>query len=361
MRIGFDGRYAEGNLVGVGKYIQSLIIELSKLGVECVIFYSNKPEVEIKGKNIKSVILHSENRYLFEQALLPAALKKEKVDLYHATGNVGVPVFCPVPAVLTIHDIIPLEIKDYFSYSPAPFLSKLSYISRLKSSLLKSVRIVTVSNFVKRELVKKMGVPSEKITTIYSGTPNIIKGGKLPKELTGKKYILNNGGIDIRKNLDRLIEAYQVIHKKYPDVYLVITSENSRMKKDLETLTNKRGLSKFVLFTGYVDDKSLTSIVRSSFMVCYPTLSEGFGFPILEGFGNGVPVVSSNTSSLPEVSGSAALLVNPKNVGEIAGAMEKILTDKKLRDRMVLKGKGQYNMFSWAKTAHEYLDLYNHI
>jgi hypothetical protein len=110
MIIGFDGRYAEGKLVGVGKYIKYLLLELDKLGVKCVIFYSKSPEIEIKGENIRSVILNSTNRYIFEQILLPIALKHEKVDLYHALGNLGVPLFCPVPTILTVHDIIPLEI-----------------------------------------------------------------------------------------------------------------------------------------------------------------------------------------------------------------------------------------------------------
>ncbi|KKR70914.1 MAG: Glycosyl transferase group 1 [Candidatus Woesebacteria bacterium GW2011_GWA2_40_7b] len=359
MIIGFDARYAEGDLVGVGKYIQSLVTGVAKSGRTCIVFYSREPKVKISGTT--AVILNSVNRYHFEQVLLPIALKKYKVDLYHATGNVGVPLFCPVPALLTVHDIIPLEIKDYFSYSPFSFLSKLSYVLRLKASIFKAAKIVTDSNYVKNVLIIKLKVTPEKIQTIYLGSPGTIMPGKLPLNLIGKKYVLNHGGIDIRKNLDRLIEAFALVHKKHGEIKLVITGENKRMREDLEKLIGKLNLGNSVVFTGYLDDATLSAVIKSACLICYPTLSEGFGFPVLEGFGKEIPVISSNISSIPEVVGNAAILVNPERVNDIAGAMEKVLDNSEQAHEMVLKGKAQYNKFSWEKCVNEYLDLYNHI
>jgi len=359
MIIGFDGRYVEGDLVGVGKYIQNLVTGVAKKGQTCIVFYSREPKVKIPGTT--GVILNSLNHYHFEQVLLPLALKKYKVDLYHATGNVGVPLFCPVPAVLTVHDIIPLEIKDYFSYSPLPFLSKLSFILRLKISIYKATKIVTDSNYVKNKLIKELNVAPGKIRTIYLGSLSIIESGKLPHNLTGTKYILNHGGIDIRKNLDRLIEAFAVVHKRYGEIKLVITGENKRMRENLEKLVGKLNLEKSVVFTGYLDDTTLSAVIKSARILCYPTLSEGFGFPVLEGFGAGIPVISSNISSIPEVAGNSALLINPESVSEIANAMEKVIGNSKLAKKMVLKGKAQYNKFNWKKSVDEYLNLYNHI
>lgn len=361
MKIGFDGRYAEEDLVGVGKYIKELLIELDNLGIECVIFYSKSPEVKIEGKNIKPVVLGSKNRYIFEQILLPLALKHEKVDMYHALGNIGVPLFCPVPAIVTVHDIIPLEIKDYFSYSPLPFLSKISYASRLFLSLKKSLKIVTDSNYVRNQIIKRFKINKDKVKTIYLGAPEILSGGILPKEFEDKEYILNHGGIDIRKNLNRLIEAFALVHMNHPQLNLVITGENKRIKKELTKLISKLKLDNSVIFTGYVDDKTLSAIIKNAIMECYPTLSEGFGFPILEGFAYKVPVISSKTSSIPEVAKDAAILINPYKVPEISEAMEKVLADTKLRNNMVIKGISQYNRFNWKKTANEYLSLYNSI
>jgi glycosyltransferase involved in cell wall biosynthesis len=361
MKIGFDGRYAEGDLVGVGKYIKNILLELDKLGIECVIFYSSPPKIKIEGENIKSVVLGFKNRYIFEQILLPLALKREKVDMYHALGNIGVPLFCPIPAIVTIHDIIPLEIKDYFSYSPLPFLSRFSYTTRLISSLKNANKIIAVSNYVKTQVIQKLKINKEKIKVIYSGAPEVVQPGNLPKDLVGKKYILNHGGMDIRKNLDRLIEAFASTHAKYPQLNLVITGENKRIKADLAKLISKLKLDDSVIFTGYVDDMTLSAIIKNAIMECYPTLSEGFGFPILESFALGIPVISSNTSAIPEASGRGAILIDPHSVTQISEAMEKVLTDTELRNNMVIQGKSQYNRFNWEKTANEYLSLYNSI
>lgn len=361
MKIGFDGRYAEGNLGGIGKYIKYLLLELDKYGIDCIIFYSKEPKLKIEGKNIKSVILSSPNRYFFEQIALPFAISSEKVNLYHALGNIGIPLFSPVPSVLTVHDIIPLKIKNYFSYTRVPFLSEFSYNFRLRTSIFKASKIITVSSFVKDELIKKLNVSEEKVETIYSGKPDILVPGKVPQQLYGQKYVLNHGGIDIRKNLDNLIKAFAISSLKTREIKLIITGENQKMRGVLENLIMKLGLIDSVIFTGYVDDSTLAAIIKNAEMICYPTLSEGFGFPVLEGFGAGIPVVSSNTSSIPEIAGKAALLVNPNSVSEIANAMEKVLDSPKLRKEMVSKGKEQYNKFSWERAANEYIDLYNNI
>jgi len=358
MIIGFDGRYAEGDLVGVGKYIQNLVSGVVKKGYTCIVFYSKKPKYTIAGTG---VILKSINRYHFEQVLLPAALKKYKVDLYHATGNNGIPFFCPVPSVLTVHDIIPLEIKDYFSYSPLPVLSKLSYSFRLKTSLLKATKIVTDSNFVKTELIKKLNVMPGKIQTIYLGTPEVSSKGKLPSNLIGKKYILNHGGMDIRKNQETLIKSFAIVHKQNKEIKLVITGENIRIKKQLKNLISKLDLTDSVIFTGYVEDESLGSIIKNSLMICYPSLSEGFGFPILEAFSFGVPVISSNTSSIPELAEGASVLINPNDEKQIADAILRVLKDNKLADRLKKAGLERAKNFSWEKCINEYLNLYNNI
>ena len=359
MIIGFDGRYAEDDLVGIGKYIQSLVGGVVKRGAKCIVFYTKRPKYIIPCTEV--VILHSQNRYLFEQLLLPWALKKYKVNLYHATGNVGVPIFCPIPVVLTVHDIIPLEIKDYFSFSLLPIVSKLSYRLRLTSSVAKSTKIVTDSKYVMQQLVKYLPVSSQKIQTIYCGSPEILKPDKLPQNLVGQKYVLDHGGIDLRKNLDRLIEAFAEVHNRHSEIKLVITGNNPKIKQELTELCTKLHLTEVVVFTGYLEEKVLRAVIKNALLICYPTLSEGFGFPVLEAFGLGVPVITSNISAIPEVAGQAALLINPKNIGEITTAINKVLANKKLAVYMVLKGKAEYNRFSWIKCIDEYINLYNNI
>jgi len=359
MKIAFDARYAQEDLVGVGKYIKYLVTELSGKGIECTLFYSQQPAYKISGENIYSKILPTNNRYIFEQILLPIAFLKEKFDIYHALGNNGIPIFCPIKSVLTVHDVIPLEIKDYFSYSPFPILSKLSYLFRLITSLSLAKKIITVSNYTKNEVINKFWINSKKIYAIHSGSPVLGKVSSLPESLKNKEYILNNGGIDIRKNLDTLIDSFLLVNQKYPKMKLVITGKNDRIQNILQKQIAKLGLTDSVIFTGYITDEKLGAAIKSSKLVCYPTLSEGFGFPILEAFGYGVPVITSNTSAIPEIAGSAAILVDPKNVDELSNAINEGLVNHNLRQKMISEGKKRYNMFNWEKTANEYISLYN--
>ena len=358
MIIGFDGRYAEGDLVGIGKYIQNLVSGLIKKGVICVVFYSRKPKKEILGA--RTVILNSQNRYYFEQILLPIAINRNKIDIFHATGNIGVPLFSPVPIILTVHDTIPLDFKNYFSEARFPFISKISFFIRFKLSLIRASKIVTITKFTKNNLMNNYGIPASKIKVICSGI-NLPFGNILPKSLIKGQYIINNGGIDVRKNQERLIRAFKLIKIHFSKLKLVMTGENRSLKPKLQKLVNSLGLSQDVIFTGYVEEKVLGTLIKNSAAVVYPSLMEGFGSPVLEGFAAGVPVISSNTTSIPEISEGAALLINPLDIGEIAQAMTKVLTDKRLSERMVVKGNRVVWKYNWESSRNEYLNLYNHI
>lgn len=358
MRVGIDGRYAEGKLAGIGKYIKYLSIGLSRLEVGCTIFYSRQPEIKIQGRGIKSVILKSSNRYFFEQVLLPKALKKERVDLYHATSNTGVPLFCSFPAVLTIHDIIPLEFKNYFDSSKLPFLSRFLYIFRLKISLFKAKRIIVISEYTKRALISKFGIEEDKVKVIRSGISGVKASGKLPAGIEKEKYILNHGGIDIRKNLERLIRAFAKFHSKFPDLKLVITGENQLLRRNLNVSAETLKIKDNIVFIGYVDEPTLWSLIKFSSCICYPTLVEGFGFPVLEGFVAGVPVISSKSTSILEIASDAALLINPKSESEIISALFTVLTDKVLAKKMTIKGKEEAKKYNWRKTALNTLGIY---
>ena len=355
MRIGIDGRYLEEDLVGVGNYIKFLVEELNKRGVECVIFYSQKPKYSIKGKNIISVVKKSLNRITFEQVTLPILFRKYKIDLYHAVGNIGVPLFSNIKSVLTVHDLIPITYKNYFDYSRFPFLSKFLYLFRIKSSILFASKIITVSEFTKNEVLG-FGVPKEKIEVIYSGIAKI--EDKLPNKNQYEDYVINNGGLDIRKNTDGLIKAFALLNNKFPKLKLVITGNNESFKKELENLAKDLRVSEKVIFTGYVGEEQLYSLIKNAKCLCYPSIIEGFGFPVLEAFALGTPVVSSSSSSLPEVAGNAALLVDPYNHEEIAEAIGKILKDKSLSEKLINLGHKQVQKFSWENTANKYMDIY---
>jgi glycosyltransferase involved in cell wall biosynthesis len=280
------------------------------------------------------------------------------VGVYHATGNMGVPLFTSVKCVLTVHDLIPLEIKNYFDYSKLPWLSKLIYNFRLKSSCKKAIKIISVSEYTKRQLIK-LGIQANKIMVIRSGVNNIMK--EITKRYVLDDYILNNGGIDIRKNLNGLIGAFAKVHKNIPNLKLVITGENRRQVADLKKLVISLNLIKTVIFTGYVSEEKMSSLIKYAKCLCYPSFAEGFGSPVLEAFSFGIPVISSNTTSIPELAEGAAILVNPGEEKEISDAIMKIIIDDSLANKLRKQGLIRVKGFTWEKTANEYIDLYNHI
>lgn len=168
-RIGIDGRYAEGEQLGIGKYIRILALGLARRGFKVTVFYSQKPKYKIPWKDINSVVLLSNSAYVWEQFLLPKALLEKKINLYHAAGNLGVPLFCPCPSVLTVHDIIPLLRRRYFKNSRFGTLSKLSYTLRLATSVFKAMKIITDSEFTKKSLIKRLNVEPSKIKVAHLG------------------------------------------------------------------------------------------------------------------------------------------------------------------------------------------------
>ena len=358
MKIGMDARYAEGKLTGIGQYIHKLVLGLSQKKIKVLLFYSKNPLCPLSSKNIHPIILPSDNRYIFEQVLLPRSLGKEKVDLYHAAGNLGVPLLCPCPSVLTVHDLIPLLYKDYFSFSKFKYLSKASYFLRTVSSIVKANKIITDSEFTKNCLIKMFKVPCKKIQVINLGIKEIKKKTKLPKGVTKNGYILNCGGIDIRKNLERQIEAFAKISPLFPKLKLVITGENRFLKPKLVAFARKLKIDSKVDFPGYLDEATLWTLGRNASCICAPSEIEGFGFPVLQGFAGGVPVVAANSSSIPEIAGNSAILVDPYNVLDIARGIKKVLIDNHLRIKLIQRGAKQLKKFSWERTINETIEIY---
>jgi glycosyltransferase involved in cell wall biosynthesis len=360
MKIAIDARYAEDKLTGIGQYIEKLSLALDKNKHEVFLFYSRNPKVAICGKRISKVVLPCKNRYLFEQFLLPLYLKKENFDLYHAAGNIGVPFFCPVPVVLTVHDIIPLVYSNYFVFSRFPLISKTSFLVRTLISLHRAKVIITDSKFTKDCIIKKFLITRDKIKVIPLAVDPINTNNKLrlPKEIEKNEFIINNGGIDVRKNLFRAIEAFSKILIKFPKLKMVITGENPTLMPKLKDYAKRLKVGDSVYFSNYVSEKILWRLVKKAICLCYPTEVEGFGLPVLIAMRVGTPVITSNCSSLPEVVGDAAILVDPFNVDDIANALEMILTNKVLRRDLTKKGFAQAKRFKWSNTVDETIHLY---
>jgi len=360
MKIGIDCRYAEDNLTGIGSYLTNLSKRLARVNNEVYLFYSHAPKNRIDEKNISTAILETNNKYLFEQILIPRFLLKEKIDVYHAAGNIGVSKLVPCPSVVTVHDIIPILLPDYFNKSRTPTLSMISYKVRLRSSLSFSKKIISISNFTKESLVGKMKVNPEKIKVIGQGV-DVNKDKVKKTAFPYINYIICNSGISERKNLNRLICSFKNVLYKFPDYKLLITGENHALREELVRLTEILGIEESVVFTGFLDKQKLYSLIKGARVVCNVSEIEGFGIPLLEAFSLGVPVVCSNIPSFREVAGSSATFVNPYDIQDITKGINELICDNKKRNGFIEQGYFRLKKYSWEDVIEKILIIYKEV
>jgi glycosyltransferase involved in cell wall biosynthesis len=270
----------------------------------------------------------------------PIELFTGKLDVFHTSDWLEPRALCPKVSV--VHDLA------MFRFPEVAHPKILATHKRKLELVKKESRIViAVSESTKKDLVEIMGFDPKKIVVIYEAAGSQFKPtlGKSKLAIDGK-YLLTLGTREPRKNLRRVIEAFSRLH--LPDVMLVIVGKFG-WGEDIRPVEN-------VIIAGYLPNEDLPSVYSNAEAFVYPTLYEGFGLPVLEAMSCGVPVVTSNVSSLPEVAGDAAILVDPNDSDAITSGIRQVLKDK---DKLILKGYKQASKFSWEKTARQTLEVYN--
>jgi len=280
------------------------------------------------------------------------------VDLFHATEHL-LPRFSSVRTVFTLHDLIFLFHPE--THKP---LNRWFLTLMMPRFLRAADAVIAVSECTKRDAIRFYSIPEEKITVIYEGVsprfrPANPEAVRAVREKYGlpERFILYVGTIEPRKNLTTLLEAFHHLLATR-DLRLVFVGKKGWLYEGFFRRLRELGLEDRVIFTGYVPDEDLPAIYSAADLFVFPSLYEGFGLPVLEAMACGTPVVCSNTSSLPEVAGDAAILVDPTDVRALAGAMERVLTDEHLRAEIYAKGLGRARQFTWAKAAQETLKVY---
>lgn len=306
---------------------------------------------------------------LWEQIGLPLALKRIKPDLLHCTSNTA-PLFCNVPLVLTLHDVIFMEQKRGTSSS---LYQRLGWHYRrwnVPRILDKCHRVITVSHFEATRISNIMNLPSDKITTVYNGFSHHFK----PLEAncyaqTVKKYCESSdfffflGNTDPKKNTLRTLKAYALYlqqTKETPNLLLIADLD----EKAIDTYLQERNISQikpYLRFPGYIPNTDLPAIYNGAKAFIYTSLRESFGIPILEAMACGTPVITSNTSAIPEIAGSGAILIDPTNEQAIANEMLRIGKDEAFRLNQVGYGLQRVTNFSWRQTAKELLGIYQSV
>lgn len=362
MKIGIDCRtIQEAEPAGTARYTFELVQALLDIDDKnnYVLFFNKEPGKELFDKpNVKIVLLpHSKISFISNHVLFSQALSREKLDVFHGTANM-IPIGYGKNCVLTIHDLAIYQNPEWFP--PQGFSTRIV----VPKSIAKAKKIIAVSESTKHDLMRIFRVPKEKIEVIYEGAPSAppaLEDGLLDRFglRTSEPYFLFIGTIEPRKNLATLLSAYRLLCQKHTNApRLIFAGGRGWKNEDFFETIKKWNLDSRVSLLGYVSEKEKQALLQHAMVFVYPSLYEGFGLPILEAMALGTPVLSSRTSSIPEVVGGAAVLVDPNDDEEIAKGLEKLWKDASFRSELIAKGKERVKLFDWKKTAEKTLRVY---
>jgi glycosyltransferase involved in cell wall biosynthesis len=367
VRIGIDARKLHD--FGIGTYIRNLLRELAKIDrTSQYVLFTRPEDVSISaslGDNFRAVPVGSGHYSVAEQISIPLAARRERVDLLHAPHYV-LPALTTARTVVTIHDCIHLMFPEYLR-------NRLRYMfarASLYTAAHKSDRIFTVSEQSKRDILKFFNVPPEKIVVTPNAIDDRFRAWPSEEHVVNTReryqlshsYLLYVGNIKPHKNLERLIEAFHLVRQQgRSELELIIIGDEISKLQSLRRAVHKHDIHRYVRFLGYVPDKTLAVLYRLASVFVFPSLYEGFGLPPLEAMASGTPVVTSNVSSLPEVVGDAAILVDPYDPQAIAEGILAVLRSTHLRNELTKRGLERVQHYSWARSAKRVREVYGEV
>ena len=359
MLIGIDAsRSVAQERTGTENYSLNLIRYLLALESDhhYRLYFNRLPSRESRITNHELRIMHFPR--LWTHLRLSWEMARRPPDLLFVPAHV-LPVVHPRRSVVTVHDL------GYLYYPEAHSLLDRLYLDlSTRYNARAATHLVADSSATKRDLIERYGTAPDKITVVYPGYDDTVFqpvrdekaiGAVKAKYGIAGDYILFVGTLQPRKNLTRLIEAYWKL--KVGSWKLVIAGKKGWLYREIFQQVEKLGLEGKVVFTGYVPEGDLPALLSGARLFVFPSLYEGFGLPVLEALACGIPVVCSNVSSLPEVAGDAAVLVDPLDVEEMTAALERGLRDEELRAELIERGFQQVGKFSWERCARETLNV----
>ena len=361
---------------GVGTYIRNVVRTLGRLDRENEYLLIGTPakvdEIGALPPNFHPIPLLAPERTLRGYREFRSALKRMNCDLVHIPNLFSVPRVLPCPYVMTVHDMLEHMTRAHAQSA----LWRSIHFQMTKRVLAGAARIFAVSNFTRNEIEKLFEIPSERVEVVYNAIDERFLRGhatEADRDLIARRYqvtypfLLYAGRISPHKNVVRMIEAFSALKTElerdqaYPDLKLIIIGDDLSGNPDLRRTVVRSGVQNDVRFLGFIPIEVLRIFYDEAKVFVFPSLYEGFGLPPLEAMAHGTPVVTSNVSSLPEVVGNAAVLVNPENVFEIMRALHRVLTDQSLRVRMKERGYQQAAKFSWNTSVRRILEAYGQI
>ena len=375
MKIGIEGqRLFRSKKHGMDIVALELIRNLQEIDQINNYFIFIKEDSDVclhESSNFKIILLNDAPYPVWEQFYLPKAAEKAGCDLLHCTSNTA-PIHTSIPLVITVHDIIYMEKLSLFRKGFSSYQKFGNLYRRWNVPLVvkKSKRVITVSEFEKKRIASFFHLDDEKLEAIYNGVSQHFKKVTDSTHLRQikEKYKLPDkfffffGNTDPKKNTKGVLKALSLLLNSYHEQIPLVMLDYDR--NELDKLIQEIGdpkLNANIILTGYVPNKELPAIYALSTVFLYPSLRESFGIPMLEAMACGVPVITSNTSSMPEVGGDAALFIDPFKPEEITDAMLKILQNSQLRDELIIRGYSNAAKYSWENMAKNVLHLYQSV
>jgi glycosyltransferase involved in cell wall biosynthesis len=370
---------------GIGTYIRNLVHGLARVDTgnhyTLVVPEDNLPEFSDLPSNFETALFQKADGPALAQIGYRLVLKRFGADLYHIPLN-AVPLWMPKPYVVTIHDMGGLLFDN-----PRGLRNSLQ-LFRLRRGLLRADRVIAVSQATRRDIETVLQISSRRIRTIYNAPDPIFSepsspltaragepGFEYPPDMRRtldrydihSPFLLYVGRTNPQKNIPRLVEAFAVLsgelasHAIYKDLRLIVIGDEISRYPALRHAVIQSRVEHAVRFLGFVPIETLRVFYQAASAFVFPSLYEGFGLPPLEAMACGTPVVCSSVSSLPEVVGDAAEIVNPENVFDIARGIREVLLNRERRLELVDKGFHQLKRFSWDRTATEVLETYREV
>lgn len=406
MTIGIDARFFGPKAKGLGRYAQKLIegLEQADKQNEYLVFLlrANFDEYQPQNPRFKKVLADYRWYSLGEQLFFPWQLYRHKIDLMHFT-HFNAPVLYSRPYIVTIHDLI----LQRFSTAKATLFDQLKYLLKnlgykivIRLVVGRAQKIIAVSQFVKKDIIRSFGVAEKKISVIYEGAPDLTSGKEpiansssvFKKYNIQQPYLLYVGNAYPHKNLARLIEAFKILRDDKLDLRLVLVGEEDyfyrqlmgKIEKDyhlkrsarldsssrrgregsceskatratgrIDSSATPQNDNKKIIFTGFVPEEELRRLYAGAALYVFPSLCEGFGLPPLEAMAQGLAVVASKATCLPEVLGQAAHYFDGESPEDMAAKIREVLSDEILRQKLIAQGFEQIKKYSWQKMAEE--------
>ena len=367
MKIGIEAqRIFRKNKHGMDYVVLQEIKELQKMDTKNEYFIFVKPGEDHcvnDSHNMHIILVDCPTYPLWEQIALPRAARKVGVDLLHCTSNTA-PIFCKIPLVLTLHDIIFLEPRDKANkslYQNMGWLYRRLVVPRI---LKKCRRIITVSDFEKQNILTKLHLPQHQLAMIYNGyndwfCPIDDKQEVYKKYIDERGFFFFLGNTDPKKNTERTLVAYaRYLEQSEVKRPLLMADLEKQYFDGIITRNNIGHIRQYIKTPGYIVNSDLPYIYNAAFAFLYTSLRESFGIPLLEAMACGTPVITSNTSSMPEIGSQNAILVNPESVEDITSMMLHLEQDDAFYQKQKNVGLERAKHFSWTKTAEQLLELY---